>query len=119
MKISRGILKDLILQELRGVSTGTVASQDDAYGVNTGAMMDKYQQYFIKMSTIFDKLKDAIIADIETAAEDPRRGLPRHLSIDILTDQFERFEDMINYKKQEIIAAERALRGEIRADVGD
>ena len=113
MKISRKKLKDLILQELRGVSTGTVASQDDAFGVDTNAKMAKYQQHFIKMSAIFDRLRDAVVSDIASGE------LPRNLLVHVLTDQFERFEDEIAYKKQEIIAAETAARGEIRANVED
>ena len=113
MKISKEKLKDLILQELRGASTGTVASQDDAFGVNTNAKIAKYQQHFVQMSAIFERLRDAIISDIESGE------LPRNLLVHILTDGFERFEDEIAFKKQEIIAAETAARGEIRANVED
>ena len=113
MNISRKKLKDLILKELRGVGPGAVASQDDVYGVDTNAKIDKYQQHFVKMSAIFDRLRDSILSDLASGE------LPRHLLVHILTDQFERFEDEIAYKKQEIIAAETAGRGEIRANVED
>ena len=75
--------------------------------------IDKYGQYFDKIAAVFDQLVEAIISDIKSEA------LPRNLSVMLLTDHFERLEDMISTKKKEIMAVEKSVRGEVRADVED
>tara|TARA_R100000008_G_scaffold65119_1_gene42123 strand:- start:126 stop:467 length:342 start_codon:yes stop_codon:yes gene_type:complete len=113
MKISEKMLKEIILSELRAASTGALSAQDNTFGQETLYKIDKYGQYFEKISAIFEQLKKSIISDIHSGE------LPRNLSIMLLTDHFRRFEDEINFKKQEIIAAEKKARGEIRANVED
>ena len=113
MKITHKILKEMILQEINGVSTGGVAAQDNIFGQETLTKLDKYGQHFDKMSSIFDMLVEVIISDINTG------DLPRNLPVMLLTDFFRRFEDEINYKKLTIIAAEERARGEIDANVND
>ena len=103
----------MILQEINGVSTAGVSTQDNIFGQETLYKIDKYGQYFDKISAIFEQLVESITSDIGSGE------LPRNLSIMLLTDHFKRFEDEIAYKKGEIIAAETKARGEIRANVKD